>query len=97
MTDTPAAAVTPHPVPDPLGVNRFDADPVLALAQSADKHPPTLEHRMRSGMDARRINQHPDDVALERVFFSDDGAAAMLHRGACWAGRRACQRRPSTR
>ena len=50
------------------------------LAYSADKHPPTLEHRTRSGIDAQRINKHPDYVALERVAFSDYGLAAMSHR-----------------
>lgn len=52
-----------------------------SLAHSADKHPPTLEHRTRSGIDAQRINKHPDYVALERVAFSDYGLAAMSHRG----------------
>ncbi len=51
-----------------------------SLAHSADKHPPTLEHRTRSGIDAQRINKHPDYVALERVAFSDYGLAAMSHR-----------------
>ena len=51
------------------------------LAHSADKHPPTLEQRTRSGIDAQRINKHPDYVALERVGFSDYGLAAMSHRG----------------
>ena len=51
------------------------------LAHSADKHRPTLEHRTRSGIDAQRINKHPDYVALERVAFSDYGLAAMSHCG----------------
>ena len=51
------------------------------LASSADKHPPTLAHRTRSGIDAQRIDKHPDYVALERVAFSDYGLAAMSHRG----------------
>lgn len=51
------------------------------LAGSADKNPPTLEHRSRSGIDAQRIVKHPDYVALERVAFSDYGLAAMSHRG----------------
>jgi alkylation response protein AidB-like acyl-CoA dehydrogenase len=51
------------------------------LAGRADKHPPTLQHRTRSGIDAQRIDKHPDYVALERVAFSDYGLAAMSHRG----------------
>ena len=56
-------------------------DVLDSLAHSADKHPPTLEHRTRSGIDAQRIAKHPDYVALERVAFSDYGLAAMSHRG----------------
>ena len=50
------------------------------LALSADKHPPTLEHRSRTGLDEQRIHKHPDYVALERVAFADYGLAAMSHR-----------------
>lgn len=50
------------------------------LAGSADRHPPTLQHRTRSGIDAQRIVKHPDYVALERVAFGDYGLAAMSHR-----------------
>ncbi len=51
------------------------------LAGRADKHPPTLVQRTRSGIDAQRIDKHPDYVALERVAFADYGLAAMSHRG----------------
>lgn len=51
------------------------------LAHSADQHPPTLQHRSRSGIDAQRILKHPDYVALERMAFSELGLAAMSHRG----------------
>ena len=51
-----------------------------SLALTADKHPPTLEHRTRSGIDAQRIVKHPAYVELERVAFSDYGLAAMSHR-----------------
>ncbi len=50
------------------------------LAHSADKHAPELHHRSRSGVDAQRIDKHPDYVALERVAFSELGLAAMSHR-----------------
>ena len=51
-----------------------------SLALTADKHPPTLEHRTRSGLDAQRIVKHPAYVELERVAFSQYGLAAMSHR-----------------
>ena len=50
------------------------------LALTADKHPPTLQHRTRTGLDAQRIDKHPAYVALERVAFADHGLAAMSHR-----------------
>jgi acyl-CoA dehydrogenase len=50
-------------------------------ATTADRHPPTLEHRSRDGRDAQRIVKHPAYVALERVAFADYGLAAMSHRG----------------
>jgi acyl-CoA dehydrogenase len=52
-----------------------------ALAQTADKNPPTLEHRTRSGIDAQRIVKHPAYVEMERLAFSRFGLAAMSHRG----------------
>jgi len=51
------------------------------LAHTADQHPPTLEHRTRTGIDAQRIVKHPAYVELERVAFSQYGLAAMSHRG----------------
>lgn len=51
-----------------------------SLALTADKHPPTLEHRTRSGLDAQTIVKHPAYVELERVAFSHYGLAAMSHR-----------------
>ena len=50
------------------------------LAQTADRNPPTLEHRTRSGIDAQRIVKHPAYVEMERVAFSQYGLAAMSHR-----------------
>ncbi len=51
------------------------------LAVLADKNPPTLEHRTRTGIDQQRINKHPAYVELERVAFSQYGLAALSHRG----------------
>ena len=52
-----------------------------SLAQTADKHPPTLEHRTRTGLDRQRILKHPAYVEMERVAFGEYGLAAMSHRG----------------
>ncbi len=50
------------------------------LAHTADKNPPTLEHRTRSGIDAQRIVKHPAYVEMERMAFGRYGLAAMSHR-----------------
>ena len=51
------------------------------LALVADRNPPTLEHRSRTGLDDQRIVKHPSYVELERTAFSEFGLAAMSHRG----------------
>jgi acyl-CoA dehydrogenase len=51
------------------------------LANTADKNPPTLSVRSRSGVDESRILKHPDYVAMERLAYCDFGLAAMSHRG----------------
>jgi acyl-CoA dehydrogenase len=50
------------------------------LAHTADKNPPVLLQRTRSGIDAQRIVKHPAYVEMERVAFSQYGLAAMSHR-----------------
>jgi acyl-CoA dehydrogenase len=51
------------------------------LANSADKNPPTLSVRTRSGADESRVLKHPDYIAMERLAYCDFGLAAMSHRG----------------
>jgi len=65
------------------------------LAQTADKNPPELLHRTRTGIDAQRIVKHPAYAELERVAFSQYGLAAMSHRGGVlgWDARGASPRR----
>ena len=50
------------------------------LAGLADRNPPTLEHRTRTGEDAQRIIKHPAYLEMERLALSDFGLAAMSHR-----------------
>ena len=50
------------------------------LALIADKNPPTLEHRTRSGQDAQRIQKHPAYVEMERVAYGEFALATMSHR-----------------
>ncbi|MEX3964767.1 acyl-CoA dehydrogenase family protein [Paraburkholderia sp. EG286B] len=56
------------------------SDELDAFALVADKHPPALEARTRSGEAIQRIDKHPDYVALERVAYAELGLAAMSHR-----------------
>ena len=54
--------------------------PLDELAMTADKNPPKLVHRTRSGQDSQRIEKHPAYVELERMAFSKLGLAAMSYR-----------------
>jgi alkylation response protein AidB-like acyl-CoA dehydrogenase len=50
------------------------------LAGTADKHPPELEHRTRTGIDAQRVVKHPAYIEMERLAFGRFGLAAISHR-----------------
>lgn len=50
------------------------------LAGIADKNPPTLQLRTRSGIDAQKINKHPAYVEMERLAFGEFAMAAVSHR-----------------
>jgi acyl-CoA dehydrogenase len=52
-----------------------------ALAQTADKNPPVLLQRTRTGLDQQHIVKHPAYVEMERVAFGQYGLAALSHRG----------------
>ena len=56
-------------------------DRLEQLALRADKNPPTLSLRDRTGAPAERIEKHPAYEELERVAFGEFGLAAMSHRG----------------
>ncbi|MBF5006206.1 acyl-CoA dehydrogenase family protein [Diaphorobacter caeni] len=50
------------------------------LAGIADKNPPALEHRTRSGENIQRIIKHPAYEEMERVAYGEFGLQAMSHR-----------------
>jgi len=50
-------------------------------ALTADKNPPALEHRSRTGELRQRIIKHPAYVQMERIAFGEFGLAVMSHRG----------------
>ena len=51
------------------------------LAGTADRNPPVLHHRDRTGVDRQWIEKHPAYEEMERLAFGDFGLAAMSHRG----------------
>ncbi len=87
--DPDAAALFAYYLPAPLFRHlepHFDQLGALAggrldeLAMSADRHPPTLRVRRRTGEDCSLIDRHPASVELERMAFSEFGLAAATHR-----------------
>ena len=60
------------------------------LASTADKNPPELAVRTRTGIDAQRIVKHPAYVEMERLAFRDFALAAISHRQDVlgWEGQR---------
>lgn len=69
-----------HLVPHLDQLGALAGGPLELLALAADKNPPVLEHRNRTGLDVQRIIKHPAYVELERVAFSQFGLAAASHR-----------------
>ena len=51
-----------------------------ALAGTADRNPPVLHHRDRTGADTQRIEKHPAYEEMEQLAFARYGLAAMSHR-----------------
>jgi alkylation response protein AidB-like acyl-CoA dehydrogenase len=54
--------------------------PLDELAQVADRNPPTLKHRTRTGIDNQKVIKHPAYVEMERLALSEFGLAAISHR-----------------
>ncbi len=51
-----------------------------ALAGTADRNPPELIHRTRTGVDQQTVVKHPAYVEMERLAFSEFALAAISHR-----------------
>ena len=62
---------------DRLGALAGDA--LDELAADADRNPPRLHHRDRSGADRQWIEKHPAYREMERIAFAEYGLAAMSH------------------
>jgi acyl-CoA dehydrogenase len=51
-----------------------------ALAGEADRNPPVLEHRTRTGLDRQEVRVHPAYRRLQETAFGELGMAAASHR-----------------
>lgn len=69
-----------HLRPHLFRLGELAGGPLDGLAHTADNHPPTLQHRTRTGVDQQRIVKHPAYVEMERLAFGEFGLAAMSHR-----------------
>jgi acyl-CoA dehydrogenase len=74
------AALHAHLAPHLERLGALAGGELDALARTADRHPPVLEHRTREGADVQRIDKHPAYRRLESVAFAEYGLAAMSHR-----------------
>ncbi len=72
-----ARHLTPHL--DRLGA--LAGDRLDELAGQADRNPPILHLRRRSGEDGDWIEKHPAYREMEQLAFGDHGLAALSHRG----------------
>jgi alkylation response protein AidB-like acyl-CoA dehydrogenase len=90
QADRDAAALFAHYLPGPLFRHlepHFERLGALAggrldeLASVADRNPPVLKSRRRTGEDSNLVEKHPAYVDMERIAFSDFGLAALSHRG----------------
>ena len=50
------------------------------LARAADRNPPVLHHRDRSGNDRQHIEKHPAYEEMERLAFGEFALSVMSHR-----------------
>ncbi len=75
------AALDRHLVPhlDRLGL--LAGGHLDELAWVADRNPPVLRNRTRTGQDEDRIEKHPAYREMERLAFVEYGMAALSHRG----------------
>jgi len=63
--------------------------PLDELAGTADRNPPLLKQRTRTGVDEQKVIKHPAYVEMERLALSEFGLAAISHRDETlgWKGR----------
>lgn len=83
-----------EPKLDRLGA--LAGDRLDRLAAIADKNPPTLSVRLRTGQDADIVEKHPAYLEMEALAFGEFGLSAVSTEEP-WDGPKPCRRRRSTR
>jgi alkylation response protein AidB-like acyl-CoA dehydrogenase len=74
-------ALNAHLAPHFDRLGALAGDELDRLAGIADRNPPVLEVRRRTGEDCNVIDKHPAYVEMERLAFAEFGLAALSHRG----------------
>ena len=74
------AALLAHMQPHFERLGALAGGPLDELAATADRNPPVLHSRTRTGLDAQRIEKHPAYVEMERLALSEFGLGAISHR-----------------
>lgn len=70
-----------HLLPHFERLGALAGDELDRLAATADRNPPVMHPRTRTGEDRQWIEKHPAYRRLEEVAFGEYGLAAMSHRG----------------
>ncbi|MGL4860646.1 MAG: transposase [Enterobacteriaceae bacterium] len=76
----PKAVVKAGELPRLCRLGALAGGELTELARQADKNPPQLQVRTRTGLDEQRIIKHPAYHQLERYAFSEFAMAALFHR-----------------
>ncbi|TAM44770.1 MAG: DNA alkylation response protein [Burkholderiaceae bacterium] len=75
-----APALVSHLTPHLMRLGELAGGRLDELAHTADKHPPELQHRSRTGRDEQKVLKHPAYVEMERLAFGEYALAAISHR-----------------
>ncbi len=75
-----APALVSHLMPHLMRLGELAGGRLDDLAHTADKHPPELQHRSRTGRDEQKVLKHPAYVEMERLAFGEYALAAISHR-----------------
>ena len=70
-----------HLTPHLARLGQLAGGTLTDLAGEADRNPPVLHHRTRTGADRQHVAKHPAYREMEQIAFGEYGLAALSHRG----------------